>query len=173
MATVTTAHPVAAQVEHLRVTAHEVPMEVPESDATLEWSSTTMIAVEVHAGGERGLGYTYGDPSVATMIESKLAGVVQGADALRPGQAWAAMQRAIRNAGRPGVGAMAISAVDVALWDLKAARRRPRRPPAGLPRRRCGLRLGRVHLLRRRPPGAAATGLGGAGHPAREDEGGP
>lgn len=120
MATVTTAHPVAAQVEHLRVTAHEVPMEVPESDATLEWSSTTMIAVEVHAGGERGLGYTYGDPSVATMIESKLAGVVQGADALRPGQAWAAMQRAIRNAGRPGVGAMAISAVDVALWDLKA-----------------------------------------------------
>ncbi|MDQ3607484.1 MAG: hypothetical protein M3459_01070 [Actinomycetota bacterium] len=30
------------------------------------------------------------------------------------------MQRAIRNAGRPGVGAMAISAVDVALWDLKA-----------------------------------------------------
>jgi L-alanine-DL-glutamate epimerase-like enolase superfamily enzyme len=30
------------------------------------------------------------------------------------------MQRAIRNAGRPGVGAMAASAVDVALWDLKA-----------------------------------------------------
>ncbi|HEV2093917.1 MAG TPA: enolase C-terminal domain-like protein, partial [Rubrobacter sp.] len=30
------------------------------------------------------------------------------------------MQEAIRNAGRPGVGAMAVSAVDIALWDLKA-----------------------------------------------------
>lgn len=113
-------HAVAAQVEHLRVRAYEVPMEVTESDATLEWPSTTMIAVEAHADGERGLGYTYGDPSVATMVESKLSGVVRGADALRPGESWAAMQVAIRNAGRPGVGAMAISAVDTALWDLKA-----------------------------------------------------
>ncbi|MDQ3607483.1 MAG: hypothetical protein M3459_01065 [Actinomycetota bacterium] len=80
----TAAMAVAAQVERLRVRAYEVPMEVTESDATLEWPSTTMIAVEVHADGERGLGYTYGDPSVATMVESKLAGVVQGADALRP-----------------------------------------------------------------------------------------
>ena len=30
------------------------------------------------------------------------------------------MTRAVRNLGRPGVAAMAISAVDVALWDLKA-----------------------------------------------------
>lgn len=30
------------------------------------------------------------------------------------------MQGVIRNAGQPGVGAMAVSAVDIALWDLKA-----------------------------------------------------
>ena len=30
------------------------------------------------------------------------------------------MARAVRNLGRPGVAAMAIRAVDVALWDLKA-----------------------------------------------------
>jgi L-alanine-DL-glutamate epimerase-like enolase superfamily enzyme len=45
---------------------------------------------------------------------------VEGADALSPPAAWTAMQNSIRNAGRPGVGAMAVSAVDVALWDLKA-----------------------------------------------------
>src|SRR5919112_2224798 len=39
---------------------------------------------------------------------------------MSPPASWAAVQRGIRNAGRPGVGAMAISAVDVALWDLKA-----------------------------------------------------
>jgi L-alanine-DL-glutamate epimerase-like enolase superfamily enzyme len=36
------------------------------------------------------------------------------------GSIWAAMVRAIRNLGRPGIASMAISAVDIALWDLKA-----------------------------------------------------
>jgi L-alanine-DL-glutamate epimerase-like enolase superfamily enzyme len=67
-----------------------------------------------------GLGYTYGDLSVGKFIESKLGGVVEGSDALSPPAALAAMQAGIRNAGRPGVGAMAVSAVDIALWDLKA-----------------------------------------------------
>ncbi len=49
-----------------------------------------------------------------------LADVVEGADALSPPAAWARMQAALRNAGRPGAGAMAISAVDIALWDLNA-----------------------------------------------------
>ena len=34
--------------------------------------------------------------------------------------AWSAMVAAIRNLGRPGIASMAISAVDAALWDLKA-----------------------------------------------------
>jgi L-alanine-DL-glutamate epimerase-like enolase superfamily enzyme len=107
-------------VERLEVSAFTVPTDSPESDGTLEWDSTTMILVEASGGGERGLGYTYGDVSVGKFIRSKLEGVVEGADALSPPRAWAAMQKTIRNAGRPGVGAMAVSAVDVALWDLKA-----------------------------------------------------
>jgi L-alanine-DL-glutamate epimerase-like enolase superfamily enzyme len=79
-----------------------------------------MVLVEVAGGDEHGLGYTYGDASVGTFIESKLAGEVEGADATSPPEAWAKMQHAIRNAGRQGVGAMAVSAVDIALWDLKA-----------------------------------------------------
>lgn len=107
-------------VERLEVSAYTVPTDSPESDGTLEWDSTTMVLVEASGGGERGLGYTYGDVSVGRFVESKLAGFVEGADAMRPPATWAAMQRAIRNAGRPGVGAMAVSAVDIALWDLKA-----------------------------------------------------
>ncbi len=37
------------------------------------------------------------------------------------GANWLAMARASRNLGRPGIVAMAMSAIDVALWDLKAA----------------------------------------------------
>jgi L-alanine-DL-glutamate epimerase-like enolase superfamily enzyme len=111
---------VDAVVSEVRVNAYTVPTDAPESDGTLEWDSTTIVVVEVEAGGECGIGYTYGDRSVGAFIQSKLRSLVYGADALEPGVAWTAMQAAIRNAGRDGVGAMAISAVDVALWDLKA-----------------------------------------------------
>jgi L-alanine-DL-glutamate epimerase-like enolase superfamily enzyme len=109
-----------AAVERLGVSAYTVPTDSPESDGTLRWDSTTMILVEAAGGGRCGLGYTYGDVSVGKFIESKLVGEAEGADALSPPLVWMAMQGAIRNAGRPGVGAMAVSAVDVALWDLKA-----------------------------------------------------
>lgn len=107
-------------VERLEVSAYTVSTDSPESDGTLGWDSTTMILVEASGGGKKGLGYTYGDVSVGKLIESKLADLVEDADVMSPPAAWAAMQGGIRNAGRPGVGAMAISAVDAALWDLKA-----------------------------------------------------
>jgi len=54
------------------------------------------------------------------MVHDKLAPVVTGRDAMDVGGAFGATVKAIRNAGRPGVAGYAISAVDVALWDLKA-----------------------------------------------------
>jgi L-alanine-DL-glutamate epimerase-like enolase superfamily enzyme len=112
--------PATASVEGVTCAAFEIPTDEPESDGTLEWDSTTIVVVHARAAGETGLGYTYGDRAVATLIQSKLAAAVEGADALAPPAAWAAMQRSIRNVGSPGVGAMAVSAVDIALWDLKA-----------------------------------------------------
>lgn len=49
-----------------------------------------------------------------------LAGVVRGRPALDVPGRHEAMVRAVRNVTRPGVAGYAISAVDVALWDLKA-----------------------------------------------------
>lgn len=109
-----------ARVERLGVRTFTVPMEERESDGTLEWDSVTMVLVEAEAGGRTGIGYTYGAAAVADLIGSELAELATGADALSPQATWAAMQRAIRNAGRPGLCAMAVSAVDIALWDLKA-----------------------------------------------------
>ena len=79
-----------------------------------------MVVVEAHAGGATGLGYTYGDVAVGALVESKLADVVQGSDAMAVPATWEAMVEAIRNLGRPGICSMAIAAVDTALWDLKA-----------------------------------------------------
>jgi L-alanine-DL-glutamate epimerase-like enolase superfamily enzyme len=107
-------------VDGISVAAYEIPTDEPESDGTLEWDSTTLVLVETHGDGETGMGFTYGDVAVATLIESKLAQVVEGADALAPPAAWRRMRAVLRNAGQQGVGAMALSAVDIALWDLKA-----------------------------------------------------
>lgn len=107
-------------VESVRAYAWTVPTDRPESDGTLEWDSTTAVLAEVRAAGHTGVGWTYGHPATATVIDTLLAQTVTGADALRPGQSWAAMLDASRQAGRPGMVAMAISAVDIALWDLRA-----------------------------------------------------
>jgi L-alanine-DL-glutamate epimerase-like enolase superfamily enzyme len=109
-----------APVEELEVAAYTVPTDAPEADGTLSWDSTTIVVVHAYGAGEWGLGYTYADVATAKLIESKLAGVVQGGDAMSPQGAWKAMVGAIRNLGRPGIASMAIAAVDVALWDLKA-----------------------------------------------------
>jgi L-alanine-DL-glutamate epimerase-like enolase superfamily enzyme len=109
-----------AEVRDLEVSVHTVPLEQHESDATLEWDAVTCVVVHARAGDEVGLGYTYGSAAVAELIHDQLREQVVGVDALSPQRAWARMQQAIRNAGQPGVGAMAVSAVDVALWDLKA-----------------------------------------------------
>jgi len=103
-----------------RASAFKVPTDAPESDGTLEWDSTTLVLVEIEAGDKRGLGYSYADDATATLINSLLAKVVEGRDAMDIADSWAAMLTAIRNLGRSGIAAMAVSAVDNALWDLKA-----------------------------------------------------
>jgi L-alanine-DL-glutamate epimerase-like enolase superfamily enzyme len=107
-------------VERLEVSAYAVPADAPESDGTLEWDSTSVVLVEVHAGGKTGIGWSYTDVAAARLIRDRLARVVTGRDALSVPGVWGAMARAVRNLGRPGLASSAISAVDVALWDLKA-----------------------------------------------------
>ena len=107
-------------IDDLRVSAFTVPTETPESDGTLEWRETTMVLVEISAGGKTGLGYTYADVATARLIDHLLAPLAKGADALAIGALWQEMGIAVRNLGRSGITAMAIAGVDNALWDLKA-----------------------------------------------------
>ena len=107
-------------ISTVQVDAYTIATDAPEADGTLSWSETTIVVVHARSGSVTGLGYTYADVATAQLIESKLGSVVRGLDALSPQGAWREMVRAIRNLGRPGICSMAIAAVDVALWDLKA-----------------------------------------------------
>lgn len=107
-------------VERLDVSVYTVPTERPESDGTYAWTATTLVLVEAVSGDVTGLGWTYGPPAVASVITGQLAGTVTGSGVYDVPAAHRAMSRALRDTGRSGIAGCALSAVDIALWDLKA-----------------------------------------------------
>jgi L-alanine-DL-glutamate epimerase-like enolase superfamily enzyme len=109
-------------VDRVEAFARTIPTDAPESDGTFEWDSTTIVVVRVHAGATSGLGYTYTHDAAVRLIEDKLAPAVRGTDVAHrdPSRAWHELGDLLRNIGRPGLGFMALSAVDIALWDLRA-----------------------------------------------------
>jgi L-alanine-DL-glutamate epimerase-like enolase superfamily enzyme len=78
------------------------------------------VTVEALAGDRVGLGWTYGPAAAAAVVDEVLAPVVRDVGATDVGLAHLRMRQASRNALAPGLVSLAISAVDVALWDLKA-----------------------------------------------------
>src|SRR5438270_888438 len=109
-----------AAISEVRADAFRIPTDAPEADGTYAWNATTLVTVEVAAGDRRGLGYTYASRAAAEVVRETLADVVVGLDAFDIPAAWDAMFSQVRNLGSRGVCACAISAVDTALWDLKA-----------------------------------------------------
>ncbi len=113
--------PRATKVQRLDVSVYRIPTDRPEADGTISWDSTTMVLVEVTAdSGLQGLGYSYASAAAGELVRRMLAPIVVGYPVDGVGGASEAMVAAVRNVGRPGVAATAISAVDIALWDLKA-----------------------------------------------------
>jgi L-alanine-DL-glutamate epimerase-like enolase superfamily enzyme len=109
----------AAAIRRIEARAFRIPTEAPESDGTLQWDATTLVLARVDAEGEQGLGYSYADAASAQLINARLAPLLQGRDALQTAARHAEMLQALRNLGTRGIAALALSALDVALWDLK------------------------------------------------------
>jgi L-alanine-DL-glutamate epimerase-like enolase superfamily enzyme len=76
--------------------------------------------VHVEAGDSAGIGYTYADATAATIATALIEKYCVGVDAMQTNAIFTSMRWAQRNYGREGIGATALSAVDMALWDLKA-----------------------------------------------------
>lgn len=111
---------VDACIAGFRVGAWTIPTDAPEADGTLHWHSTTLVCIELQAAGSTGLGATYGDAAIARILHDTLGPLAEGCDAFGNGAIMARARRRLRNTGVPGLGSMALSALDIALWDLKA-----------------------------------------------------
>jgi L-alanine-DL-glutamate epimerase-like enolase superfamily enzyme len=109
------------KIERLEVSIYRIPTDRPEADGTFQWDATTLVLVEAVAdSGLRGLGFSYTAAAAGQLIQDMLVKEVVGQPVEHIGATWGAMVHAVRNVGQPGVAATAISAVDTALWDLRA-----------------------------------------------------
>ncbi len=104
----------------IRTAVYTFPTPEPEADGTLQWQATTAVTVTLKAADQIGLGWTYSAPAAVTVIHDKLADAVRERDAHDIAAGWSAMHRTCRNLGTKGLVMQAISAVDMAWWDLKA-----------------------------------------------------
>lgn len=109
-----------AKIDFVKASTFTVPTDQPEADGTLEWDATTVVVVMVGAAGAQGTGWAYTSAAAAQVVDHPLSGVAVGSDPFDVGRIHERAVRAVRNLGRPGVVAAAISALDIALWDLKA-----------------------------------------------------
>ncbi len=104
-----------------RVAAYTIPTDQPEeSDGTAVWDSTTVVVVELTAEGVTGLGYSYANEAAAHVALELLQKQIAGKDPMDIPALHSALDRQVRNWGRPGLICSAISAIDTCLWDLKA-----------------------------------------------------
>ena len=147
------------------------PPTQPEGDGTLAWTSTTLVLVRADADGHTGIGWTYGPAAVARGGDRTCSRrCVADLDPDDVPARVDGMRRRLRNAGRPGVAGLALSAAGLRPVGPQGPPARPaagpaarHRPPDG-----AGLRQRRLHHLRRRAAAPAAGRLGArAGHSPR------
>lgn len=119
-----------ATIAALETGFYRIPLPIPLSDST----HGTMRAFELitmrvrDADGAEGVGYTYtvgrNGGAVRDILARDIPAIVAGADADRIEWLWERLWWALHYGGRGGATALAMSAFDMALWDLKAARAR-------------------------------------------------
>jgi L-alanine-DL-glutamate epimerase-like enolase superfamily enzyme len=104
-----------------------IPLPSTLTDSTHgEITHFTLVTVRVRCvGGEEGVGYTYtvgptGGSAIRILLEQDLAPWLKGKDPRRTERIWEQMWWRLHYVGRGGIAIFAMSAVDIALWDLRA-----------------------------------------------------
>src|SRR5256884_7833845 len=120
----------AMLIREVQADHYYIPLAVARSDST----HGTIRGFEVvtarlgDAEGADGVGYTYavgtGGAAVHALVARDLAPRLIGREAEHIEEIWQAMWWALHYGGRGGAQALAMSAVDIALWDLRARRQR-------------------------------------------------
>ena len=116
------------RIRDVRADHYRIPLPVALSDSTHGTiAAFELVTVRLRdEDGAEGVGYTYtvgtGGAAVHALVSRDLAPLLAARDAERIEELWQAMWWALHYGGRGGAQVLAISAVDIALWDLRARR---------------------------------------------------
>ena len=108
------------KIAAIRLHLVECRLPEPQGNARQFFDRRAALLVEVRSDeGLGGWGETWHSPAAAwTIIETTLAPAILGQDPMEYQRLWAAMHERL-GYERQGPGLMALSAVDMALWDLR------------------------------------------------------
>jgi len=119
-----------ARIAEITAGHYRIPLPVALSDSTHgTMTAFELITVRVRdTDGEEGVGYTYttghNGRAIHATLAHEIAEIAAGADADRIEQIWNKVWWGLHYGGRGGPSVLALSALDIALWDLKARRAR-------------------------------------------------
>ncbi|MQB01485.1 MAG: uroporphyrinogen decarboxylase [Actinobacteria bacterium] len=117
-----------AKIDRVCVDSYQVPLSTVLADSTHGViAGFELVTVRIDdTDGAQGVGYTYAVNSGAgafhVLIDRYLGEVLHGQDADETERLWQDMWWKVHYAGRGGHATSAISAIDIALWDLKGRR---------------------------------------------------
>jgi len=115
--------PAGERIESIEIITVNLPLRRPVAFSTRRLVSREFVIVRIMAAdGIEGIGYTYGGRLVATAIEENLKGLLIGRPAGAIAALWQSMYQDSLLVGRRGATIRAISAVDIALWDILGKR---------------------------------------------------
>lgn len=105
---------------------YEIPVHREMQDAIRHFSKMDVIFAHVETeDGLTGCGFTYsiiphGAHEICSMINRSFDELIRGMDARDHERVWTQMWRGVDWVGRGGIAVLAVAAVDIAIWDLKA-----------------------------------------------------
>jgi L-alanine-DL-glutamate epimerase-like enolase superfamily enzyme len=105
---------------------YEVPAHREMYDAIRRFSVLNLVSARVETDdGISGLGFTYsiiphGTREIGSLINPSIDSLIRGLDPCDHERIWYRMWRGLDWVGRGGIVVLAVAAVDIALWDLKA-----------------------------------------------------
>jgi L-alanine-DL-glutamate epimerase-like enolase superfamily enzyme len=115
------------KIEAVETSHYLIPLPTTLTDSTHgEITHFTLVTAKIRcATGEEGVGYTYtvgrsGGGAIRVLLEQDLAPWLIGQDPRQIERIWEGMWWRLHYVGRGGVVVFAMSAIDVALWDLRA-----------------------------------------------------
>jgi L-alanine-DL-glutamate epimerase-like enolase superfamily enzyme len=116
------------RIKDIQPDLYRIPLPVVLSDSTHgEIPYFELVTVRINSeSGLDGVGYTYtvgaGGRAIASLINQELKALLLGQDARCIESLWEKMWWKLHWVGRGGLAAFAISALDVALWDINGRR---------------------------------------------------